>query len=182
MSHNCEFGLSSDRLITLARFVDAQAISETVHRNLLSFRALARARERGKQLPHLDQPRSFWIDNVDWDEAQVLDLIAHLNVFLDLLQQAFANCLIHQDVQEPRTAKRTRYIRGKFPVQIEGRRLDENLLSFWSFAQEGNAMLRFLLYYRILEYAAVHFIDDTIKDDIRKILIAPDVIRHHWCS
>jgi hypothetical protein len=66
-------------------------------------------------------------------------------------------------------------VAGKFPEFVESSTVDENLLSFWSFADSGNPMLRFLLYYRILEYAAVHFIDDGIRSELKKLILTPDL-------
>lgn len=173
--HHCEFGVSSDHLLILAEFVQPLTISETIHRNMQSMRALVIAQARGRGTPNLDQPRSFWIDNIDWDEGAVLDLVSHLNFFMSYFDGLSPSVLVHDTPDEPLVPKRTRYIRGKFPAEISSRPLDENLLSFWSFASGGNPMLRFLLYYRILEYAAVHFIDDSIRDELRKLILSPDL-------
>lgn len=175
LEHPCEFGASSERLLTLAEYVIPQTVSETAHRNMPSFRALALSKGRGDAASRFDQPRSFWIGNVDWNEAAVVDLVSHLNFYMRYFDAVTPTVLVHADQGEPVATKRTRYVRGKFPTEIVSRELDENLLSFWAFAAEGNSMLRFLLYYRILEYAAVHFIDDNIRDELRKLILSPDL-------
>lgn len=173
--HSCEFALTSDRVMILAEHFRAVGVSETGHRNMPSFRSMAVFRAAKQEAAHLDKPRSFWIDNIDWDEGLTLDLITHLNFFMRYFDGLTPVVLVHAGQTEPQIPKRTRYIRNKFPSVIVSSELDENLLSFWSFAEDGNAMLRFLLYYRILEYAAVHFIDNAIRDDLRKLLLAPDL-------
>ena len=175
--HECEFGRSSEKLLTIAAFVVPQTVSVTNHRNLLSFRALVSSRSRGQESVSLDEARSFWITNVDWDETKVIDMIDHLNFFLRYYDGLCPTVVIHPPLIEATVPKRTRYIKDGFPAKIDGRKLDENLLSFWSYADEGNPMLRFLLYYRILEYAAAHHIEANIREQLRKLIISPD-LRH----
>lgn len=177
VARDCEFGQSSDRLLTIASCIVPQTLSETNHRNMLSFRAFCHAKSRGQETPNLDVARSFWITNVDWEEIKIIDMIDHLNFFLRYYDGLSPTVVIHPPLIEATVPKRTRYIKDKFPGTIDGRKLDENLLSFWAYAGEGNPMLRFLLYYRILEYAASHHIESSIRDQLRKLIISPD-LRH----
>ena len=111
----------------------------------------------------LMDPLSFWVSNIQAVDNNTIDMLRNLNFFLTYYDFASPVILIH-DVEEllPISTK-LRYIKGKFPVDITGRPLDPNLLSFWTAANSANAILRFILYYRIIEYAAFHFIDDKIS-------------------
>jgi len=171
-THKCWFGKSSDALLAIARYAQPQTISKTNYRNLASFTTLALGQG---EVDRFDYPKSFWIENVDWDEDALIDLLRHLNFYMTYFDVQSPTVLIHSRVNEPMVPKRTRYIRGNFPGLIEAKSLDENVLSFWSFADDGNPMLRFLLYYRILEYAAVHHINEEARQALKKILVAPDM-------
>jgi hypothetical protein len=171
--HKCEFGKSSERLLALAKVVQPLTISETNHRNMNSLAAFVE--EDGGAGHMLDYPRSFWIDNISWDEAVVVDTINHLNFYMRYYDGLSPTVLIHPANNETVVPKKTRYVSETFPAHVESSVVDENLLSFWSFADTGNPMLRFLLYYRILEYAAVHLIDDSIRCELKKLILTPDL-------
>lgn len=173
IAHKCEFAKSSERLLVLARHAQPRTISRTNHRNMQSFTYFAQFPDEKDGAA--GEARSFWIDNVEWVESDVLDLINHLNFHMTYFDGVSPTVLVHAAVNEPVTPKKTRYIRGAFPSQIECLPLDENLLSFWAFADSGNPMLRFLLYYRILEYSAYHFMNDEVRDQLRKIVMSPDL-------
>lgn len=172
-SHDCAFGISSPELLAIAQSARPITLSDTNHRNIQSFSIYARnPDEVGKSF---DRPRSFWINNVDWDAMDVVDMVSHLNFYLRYYDTMCPTVLMHSEPKEAVATKRTRYIKDEFPSVIESNLLDENLLSFWSFAGSGDSMLRFLLYYRIMEYAAYHFVTDDIKEQIRKLLVSPDL-------
>lgn len=175
--HQCEFGLSSDRLMTIARHAKPRMISETNHRNVQSFAAYERLRKREGGTSHesFDGPRSFWISDVEWDDSKVVELVTHLNFHMRYFDGLTPTVVIHPASNERMVPKRTRYIRGDFPAHIGCESLDENMLSFWSFAESGNPMLRFLLYYRILEYGAYHFVEDEVRQELKRIVFAPDL-------
>jgi hypothetical protein len=175
--HKCEFGKSSERLMTIARHTKPRMISDTNHRNVQSFAAYERLRKRDGGIPHesFDDPRSFWISDVEWDEVKVVEMVNHLNFHMRYFDGQTPTVLVHPATNEPMVPKRTRYIRGDFPAHIDCQALDENMLSFWSFAESGNPMLRFLLYYRILEYGAYHFVEDEVREELKRIILAPDL-------
>ncbi|MFL9841641.1 hypothetical protein ABS767_11760 [Sphingomonas sp. ST-64] len=81
--------------------------------------------------------------------------------------------LVH-DIHDP-VKPRNRYIAGKFPEVISGRALDENLMSFWDATRQPNAILRFIFYYRIIEYAASHYVDSSVRAKLAKVLANPAV-------
>ncbi|UNK80446.1 hypothetical protein MNQ96_05035 [Sphingopyxis granuli] len=169
----CEFSDSSDRLMAIARSARPRTISQTNHRNIQSFSYIAQFPD--EKDGSFDRARSFWINDLDWDEADVIDVITHLNFHMTYFDGLAPTVLVHAAVNEPMVPKKTRYIRGTFPDEIDCTPLDENMLSFWSFADTGNPMLRFLLYYRILEYAAYHFVTDEVRDQMKRTLLAPDL-------
>lgn len=169
--HRCNFGMSSERLMAVAKHAAPKTISESNHRNIQSFAAYVHSRVRDG----LGEPRSFWISDVEWDEAETIDLVTHLNFYMKYFDILTPVVVINSSINEPVIPQKARFIKGSFPDKIESLRLDENLMSFWSFANSGNPMLRFLLYYRILEYAAHHFISDEIREELRKLLLAPDL-------
>jgi hypothetical protein len=78
--HSCKFGKSSERLLKLAKVIQPVTISDTNHRNMLSLAAFVDEDEGAGHM--LDYPRSFWIDNVSWDEAVIVDTISHLNFYM----------------------------------------------------------------------------------------------------
>jgi hypothetical protein len=47
------------------------------------------------------------------------------------------------------------------------------MITFWNAASSGNNMLRFIFYYRIIEYGAFHYLDSAIKIKLRRILANP---------
>lgn len=171
--HKCKFGLSSEELIVIAKQAKPRTISDTNHRNTQFFTYISKFPE--KKGESFDKARSFWISDVEWNESKVVELIRHLNFYMTYFDGLSPTVLIHSTNQEPIVPKRARYIREDFPKRIDCSNLDENLLSFWSFADSGNPMLRFLLYYRILEYSAYHFVSDDIRENLRKILLSPDL-------
>lgn len=170
--HVCEFGKSSAELMTIAPHTVPVTISDTNYRNMVSFASFD---DEDGNPERFDHPKSFWIDNVDLVEDDLVDLILHLNFYLQYFDSSSPIVVVHPKISEKVTPQRTRYLRGKFPSVIDSKVLDENMLSFWSFAFTGNPMLRFLLYYRVLEYAAVHTVTDEVREALKKLLLSPDV-------
>lgn len=176
VAHKCNFGLSSDRLSIIARHAKPRTISDTNHRNIQSFSTFERVRKKeGANMDSFDGARSFWISDVEWNEEEVVDLAGHLNFHMKYFDGQTPTVVVHPAANEPVATKRTRYIRGEFPQHIDSAPLNENMLSFWAFAEVGNPMLRFLLYYRILEYASYHFINDEVREQLKRIVLSPDL-------
>jgi hypothetical protein len=124
----------------------------------------------------LDIPRSFWIRNADYSEEELLELIEHLNFYLSYYDFRSPIIIVHEPLSpNSQTAQRTRYLHGSFPKDIISDALDAHMLSFWSSAYGENPMMSFLLYFRVIEYAAIHYIDGTIRSHLRKLLMAPNI-------
>lgn len=182
----CEFGLSSPELLIIAEaVVPASSASATNFRNLQSFAQYAASKKRpprrepkrttGAPRPRgIDEPRSFWIRKFRGSEDSLIEFIRHLNFYLTYFDSRSPTVLIHDDY-DPKFESRTRYTDGAFPSEIGSRNLDENLVTFWNAADAGNSMLRFILYYRVIEYAAFHYLDAETKLKLRKILANPSM-------
>jgi len=176
LEHKCQFGPSSETLMTIAFHCKPRMTSDTNHRNMQSFSNYAQLSKENSEISHdsFDIPRSFWIGNIEWDENKIIDIAQHLNFHLRYFDGLAPSVIVHPLANEPLILKKTRYIRGDFPEHIESGFLDENMLSFWAFADTENPMLRFLLYYRILEYGAYHFVEDEIRDELKRLVMTPD--------
>ena len=100
-----------------------------------------------------------------------------INFFLTYYDRRSPSILIHADSAEAGTPpiQAVRYFTGSFPTKISAPSLDENLLSFWTTASSnaGNEILRFMLYYRIIEYAAFHYMENSKRQQITRILMDP---------
>jgi hypothetical protein len=128
--------------------------------------------DEGRPKDFLDKPRSFWIRKVTLDENELIEMIGHINFYMTYFDAQSPSVLIHH-AEQTGIVPRTRYSRETFPTVISARQLDENLISFWSAAERGNEMLRFILYYRVIEYAAFHYIDVKIRHRLRKLIMDP---------
>lgn len=168
--YKCEFGRSSDRLLTLAKYSFPETNpSETNFRNLLSFARMAREEDGQKSIEY--NPRSFWIRNVRLSDKQSIRLIENLNFYLSYYDAESPAVMVH-DIHPP-VNKRTRYIEDRFPSLIIGRELDENLVSFWEATRHQNPMLKFIFYYRIIEYASSNFLSGDARAKLAKLLANP---------
>jgi hypothetical protein len=172
-NYECSFGAASDRLNFIAKITLPVGVSETNYRNLYSFSSLMK--KGPSAAGNFDHPRSFIVKNIEWNESEVIDFIFHLNFYLKYFDSLSPIVMIHSKNSDEIVASKTRYIFDKFPEHITSSVIDENLLSFWHYASDGDPMLRFLLYYRILEYAAFHFVTAEVKEKIKKILISPQM-------
>lgn len=179
--YKCSFAPSSERLLTLAENSQPISGSRTGHRNLQSFYSYARYKkphtegEESPPRPRSGDPLSFWIEGLDWNEEEVLEVAAHINFYMSYYDTFTPAIIIHTSDRHE-VEPQTRYRSGKFPKKIISRTLDENLLHFWSACQEGDPARRFIYCYRILEYAASLYLENTVQQQIRKTLLAPDAL------
>jgi len=101
-------------------------------------------------------------------------IVQNLNFFMTYYDSQSPFVVIHSPkIPEMKSAQKTRYIESKFPTSISGTNIDDTLLSFWHSAHAENNMMAFLLYYRIIEYVAVHYVDEVAKKTIKKALASP---------
>jgi hypothetical protein len=173
-SHICRFSDSSAELNAIAKAAAMRTNSSTNFRNLQSFTQYTYFPPEQRQAFGLDRPRSFYVSNFDWEEQSSLDLIGQLNFFLTFYDRFSPHIVVHTDVDQ--NPAFNRYIAGKFPEKINCAGVDENLISFWLAAGSGNPLLGFILYYRVIEYAAYHFVDATFKSELKKLLSQPNML------
>ena len=119
---------------------------------------------------------SFWIRNLDWKSPDFIQsLIKNLNFSMAYFDTSTPRVLIHSlnggSAIQP---ENTRYPLGKFPTEIVGHRIDDNLYQFWDATLSGDPIRKFLYNYQILEYASIYYLDEDNKRSIRRLLKTPD--------
>ncbi len=173
VEYDCRFAEASKQLSMIAANTKFLKPSDTEHRNLRQF-GFVRNLEPEDRTEF--EARSFWVRPIKWNEDLVLKLINHLNFYISYYDMGSPLIALHTPKNEARSFKsRSRYIDGQFPPQIDGRKLDENLLHFWRASLEGDAAARFLNYHRIIEYAAGSYLDAKVRSSVRRLLAAPAV-------
>ena len=175
--YKCEFGRSSARLLSLAKHVIPISMSQTNWRNLVSFGRYATIDENDppEESNDLDEPKSFWVRSVNLNQDDAIELVRNLNFFLTYYDNRSPYINIHDVDPEIESQPRVRYVAGKFPEKIASRPLDNILLNFWTAAVGGgDVALRFLYYYRIIEYASSFYVESSARKAVRKVLAAPD--------
>ncbi len=181
VEHECHFTAASDALLLIAENASPMTTSLTAFRNLQSFAAFLAQKTDSVPNPGIGNPLCFWISNIDWDENATLRFVRSLNFYMSYFDNRSPLVLVHElDDQPAEVIARTRYLRGPFPSEIKGKPIEQNLEVFWSEASSvtptvTTPMMSFLLYYRIIEYAALHYIDGAVKSELRKIISAPDL-------
>ncbi len=179
-AHYCKFANSSERLLNIAIQSRPAKSTDTNYRHLSSFARYAGLRKdgNGDEKKYSETgPISFWIDNVELT-PELDTLVSNLNFYLKYYDFNSPIILVHDAVKTSNLSK-GRYIKGSFPNKITSKTLDENLLSFWNFTgreTNQNPMISFILYYRLIEYAAYHYMDYKIKLKLKKIICAPDFV------
>lgn len=176
--HICHFTKASTRLQRIAKSFRPITQSPTTNfRNLTSFYRYATAKNADQRsLAGLEEPLSFWISNIKWNENSTIIMLDALNFYMSYFDDDTPIVVINDPINGDGSsiANKARYIRGSFPSEIISRELNRNLVSFWMAALAGNPAMRFILYFRIIEYASHHYLDDKIRADVKKLLSKPD--------
>lgn len=169
----CYFGETTATLLTLAKHCYPVSIpNHTDHRNIVSLHFFANGIER----PNLDKPVSFFVETDGLDDTQLLELIKHLNAYMSYFDHSTPRVLIHDVIGPSEHPTRHRYRNNSFPGSIKISRLDPNILAYWNeMCATRSEIMRFLLCYRIIEYAAFNYIEATTRAKIRRILSSPDI-------
>lgn len=175
-SHECEFAQSSSRLLALAKYVEPVTTSDTMFRNMMSFAGYVKLKDDAELGPSFATPLSFWISNIEWDPEDTITLLDNLNFHITYFDNQSPFVILH-DVSKDgnEIAERTRYINTAFPKNIKATAIDPNLLEFWNAAQLTNQMMQFIIYYRMIEYCAVQYIDHTTRAKLNALLSQPDL-------
>ena len=169
--HICEFGDSSPRLLEIARNFSPVKGGTSDYRNLASYRVHL---DKPEGMPSIEtHPRSFWVSNLDWDEDYAVALANNLNFYLTYYDAISPYIVIHAPRDNANTKQQTRYPLGSVPTEIDGREIDDILLELWQAARGGDSAVRFLFYFRIIEFASFTYLETKARQEIRKILAAP---------
>ena len=154
--------------------------SDTSFRNLRSFSDYTRRPtglgEREKRIrDYFGKPTSFFIRNIEWDEEEVLETLRHISFYLRYYDALSPFVLIHPPVDETIVNPQARYIHGAFPATINSQSLHPTLLSFWTAGADQEADLKFLQYYRIIEFVTSFYLASEKMTAVRRVLATPDL-------
>jgi hypothetical protein len=119
---------------------------------------------------------SFFVDNVEsYEEEQAIALAKHLNFYMNYFDRGSPQIDILSVPPAAQAARTTPTKAGIVPPVINAVDLDPFLLDLNLAANVGEARLRFLYYYQILEYAAFYWVEESVKAAVCKVLQAPDL-------
>lgn len=177
--HVCQFVKSSERLLSIAGA--SKPVSEansSNFRNLASFARWKNAPAEERSERGLAEPMSFWISNIKWSDEGVVTLANALNFYMTYYDDMSPTIVVLPplEVEQAEFSKKTRYVSGSFPSDIAGTDIDQTLISFWTAALAGNQAMKFILYYRIIEYASHQYLDDSIRHQVRRLMMKPDFL------
>jgi hypothetical protein len=175
-AHKCHFSRCSERLLIIAENLIPLRMSYTSFRNLQSFNAFILNRKNSNTNNAVDQPICFWIENIDWNIDKIIEIVNNINFYLSYYDNDSPTVLIHPAGEDEKPSPRNRYITGSFPKNINGKQLDNNLVSFWNASSSGDAARKFQYYYRIIEYASFFYLESSARITVKRILSAPDAI------
>lgn len=178
----CHFGDSSPALLLISRHaVPVEPPTSTDHRNLMSFNAYQDEKGNGEDtyLAKEGRPTSFWIENIDWNDDFVNDMVRNLNFYMSYYDSESPAIIIHANSESNSKIKSANpLILGEFPEKIKGRPLDDFLLTLWSTAQEADPARRFLYNYQVIEYGAFYHLDDNLKRTVRRLMAQPHAVNN----
>ncbi|MBL4751135.1 MAG: hypothetical protein JKX71_11250 [Amylibacter sp.] len=168
----CEYKEASSELLKIAgNCFPVSNSSNTEHRNIISFHLYA----NNVKHQRLDRPMCFWVDCDGIEDRELTEYFLHLNAYMSYFDRLSPRVLIHKDLPK-KHKKLERYVNGKFPDSLSARKLDPNILSFWCEAiGASDEIMRFLLYYRILEYCAFTHIEHSARQEVTRELMRPDL-------
>src|SRR6266568_2056851 len=151
VDYKCELRQASKRVVAIAAAYEPIAQSVTGFRNLASLKMyVAQNSSEEKLLPFdLDEPISFWIRNIEWDEDRFLNFVNELNFYMTYFDNKSPVIQVHSPKLESFVNQpQTRFRSGEFPATIRARELDENMLRYWGASRSGDPASRFLYSYR----------------------------------
>jgi len=170
IQHLCEFKDSSSSLVPLSeRAYPNTAPSDTNYRNMQSFWRLT------DKSPVADKPVSFWISNAPSDNVALVRLIRNLNFYIKYYDTESPTVLIHPPSLGD-SPDVTRFRTGKYPKSIKGKPIDENLLVFWNPPVGADNIIKYLHYYKILEYCAHMYVEDIVRAKVKRLISRPDAM------
>lgn len=170
----CRFGDASQALLVLAKnTIPKTQPTDTDHRNIVSLHFFAKKID----IRRLSRPVSFFIDISGLVPDGVVSLAKHINAYVKYFDRIAPTILIHEEESREPFPSRQRFIRGEFPERIHCRSVDENILSYWNeMNNTSNNIMRYLLCYRILEYASFNYIEPQVRAEIKRLISRPDAM------
>lgn len=177
----CEFTDSSERLLEIAKNAVPIEVSPTGFRNLQSFGLYARNHELEdkEKMRGLESPRSFWIKDIDWSDEKVIDLVRHVNFAIRYYDSYSPVIQIHS-VSTDNDVNTNRYLEGfGFPEVISLPNLDSKLMVLFEsgFAADSPST-SFLNLFRVVEYVAFDYTQETARKEIQKIISEPHALHN----
>ncbi|HEY7811195.1 MAG TPA: hypothetical protein VIA98_12550 [Allosphingosinicella sp.] len=177
-TRKCGFGRSSDALLTIAPLLGVRMISNTEFRNLRSFASYVQSNGEADELGAFGEPISFWINDVEWDDDDILNLIRHINFYLRYYDSESPVIVVHPRKSQVEINPKTRYFEGfdGFPEHIISRGLDPNLLVLWGASFGATRSANFLNFYRIIEYVSFYHMHSEAFREIRDLIKKPHAL------
>lgn len=176
----CEYGRSSDRLLTIAEATEFSGQYHFDDRNLHSYKLWTRHQD-SEEFPDSNfrdaTPVSFWIRAVERDEEELVGLARHINFYMRLHDRLSPVILIHEAEQSRyQDLESVQFPTGGFPEVIVGHQVDSYLLSLWESARTtGDVVKTYLHYYQVLEYASHYHIQDEVYRQVSRLLREPSL-------
>lgn len=172
--YECSFTRTSEDVLSLSKHTFPKRNSETNYRNVVSFHRFARDQDDKVRNRLFGTPISFCISNVPNDEDQIVHLAENLNFYMSFYDIKTPRVLIHDDDITSSVSANVRYRSTSFPAVIEAIPLDENILSFWRGAFQGNELLKFMLYFRIIEYTSLSYANEKVRRKVLRLISKPN--------
>lgn len=180
VAHNCSFGDCSKGLLSLAKYArPTRKGSNSEYRNLPLIQQYVWKKEgvAGFEKSSVVHPSSFWVDNVDWNESEVLELARAMNFYMNYYDTRAPMILIHTPRdQSVLSQPQTQFRHGKFPKTILAKSIDYELYHLWNAGRSIDPARRFVYNYQILEYLAFYVIDDEMRSRLKNRLSAPHAL------
>ena len=179
--YHCGFGPASQRLRAIARRARPSGrASRTDFRNLQPFYRFEHILNEHPDADYAKNrnPTSFWIRGIDgYDDDRVGDLVRNLNFHMSYFDRHTPIILIHEEpFASHRVDDQHRPDIDSFPDSVSGQDIDQHLLILWASAERGDAFLRFIHYYQILEYAGFYYVKDQVRREVERAISAPDAM------
>ena len=125
----------------------------------------------------LSEPLSFWIDNIEWGNADaIVELVNHLNFYMKYYDAISPTVIVFYPKEAQSLKPQTRFAFGTYPTHIEGKELDDVMLILWEASRSGDNARRFLYCYRIIEYASFGYLEAKARIETKRILAAPHAL------
>jgi hypothetical protein len=176
-SYKCAYGEPSEELIEIAKNTRPKAESTTDFRNLRSFSIYFQRKELGVANPQLGDPICFWIRKIERNEEKLVEMLRTLNFYMGYYAPMTPYIRIHPPKQPPRKAVNViAWTRERFPKTIYSKSIDDNLLHLWEDSRVGDSSFRFLNAYRIIEHYGSTYVEESIKNGLRKIISTPHIL------